>query len=426
MVSKCLSDMRRYIIEETNRSEYLFVPYGALGVFGFFAFYFFNSNFISAEVYENIPLRIIAATLSLFLIFKNYWPKQLKRLMPIYWHLTLLFNLPFFFTFMILQNPHSPIWPLHGVHALTVLILMVDWLLFVLLSVVGITIGTIFYNLTASNPQLPDNFSAMLVVYSSIIVFCALFSQKNSAAHKERLNSMKVLAGAIAHELRTPLSAISMISQMLRANVPVLVTGYKQAKQTDPDLDGADEEYMEQVPDEIDLTTRNAFGIIDMLLMNLKDGSEKTAPEPCSMNSCIKNALKSYPMTADERALVHFETPDHDFTFEGNDLFMRHVLFNLLKNALHYVKAANKGAIFIRTEETGRENRVIFKDTGMGMPANMVPHVFDRFYSRTQHGTGIGLAFCKSVLEGIGGKISCESIQGEHTTFILSIPKSGR
>ena len=410
--------------EKTQASQHLFVLYGTLAFLGFFSFYFFNTHYIGQEAYENPLIRGIACTLSLFLALSKFWPQPLKKIIPLYWYFTLCFNIPFFFSFMFLKNHGDMTWLAHGLASLIILFLLTDWFSCTVLLFLGVGFGSLAYMITTPDPHIPENLSTFLIIYISMVGHALWASHRNSAAHKERLNSMKVLAGAIAHELRTPLSAISMISQMLRINVPALVTGYKQAKQTDPNLDDADEEYMEQVPDEIDLTTRNAFGIIDMLLMNLKDVSEKTPPESCSMNVCIKNALKSYPMTADERALVHFETPGHDFTFQGNDLFMRHVLFNLLKNALHYVKAANKGAIFIRTEETPKENRVIFKDTGMGMPASMVSHVFDRFYSRTQHGTGIGLAFCKSVLEGIGGKISCESVQGEHTTFILSIPKT--
>jgi len=105
---------------------------------------------------------------------------------------------------------------------------------------------------------------------------------------------------------------------------------------------------------------------------------------------------------------------------------MRHVLFNLLKNALYYIEAANKGEIYIRAEKTPDANILHFKDTGKGMASSMMPYVFERFYSKTQHGTGIGLAFCKSVIESFGGKISCESVEGEHTTFILEFPKSLR
>ena len=56
------------------------------------------------------------------------------------------------------------------------------------------------------------------------------------------------------------------------------------------------------------------------------------------------------------------------------------------------------------------------------MPASVVSHIFDWFYAHTRHGTGIGLAFCKTVIESFGGTIVCDSIEGEYTTFILKLP----
>jgi len=409
------------LFSETSPS--LMRAFGIFGVINFPLFYAILSLLPGEEDNGWAP-RIIAFGLCSVLSLMDYWPQRLKPYLGLYWHLTVLYCLPLFGTYMFLENSDSTTWLTNNVLGLFWLVLVTDWLTFIVIFPLGVFLGWVIHTLIFGISLLPGGFfPGPFVNYLWAIVIAAVFARNKEIFHKERLNSMKVLAGAIAHELRTPLSAISMTSQILKSNVPAVMDGYKKAKAANLSVEDIDEDYMEQVSDEIDLTTRNAFGIIDMVLMNLKDGSEKTPPEPCSMNACIKNALKSYPLTAEEEGLVHWENPGHDFTFQGNDLFMRHVLFNLLKNALHYVKAANKGAIFIRTEETPKENILIFKDTGMGMPASMVPHVFDRFYSRTQHGTGIGLAFCKSVLEGIGGKITCESIQGEHTTFILSIPR---
>jgi len=52
----------------------------------------------------------------------------------------------------------------------------------------------------------------------------------------------------------------------------------------------------------------------------------------------------------------------------------------------------------------------------------MLPKIFDRFFSSTHHGSGIGLAFCKLVMQAYGGNITCQSQQGEFTEFVLSFP----
>jgi signal transduction histidine kinase len=102
-------------------------------------------------------------------------------------------------------------------------------------------------------------------------------------------------------------------------------------------------------------------------------------------------------------------------------------LFNLFKNALHAIAIAGKGEIFISIEPANpssgkKHNQLIFKDTGPGISPDNLRHIFDRFYTKTEHGTGIGLAFCQSVMQRLGGQITCTSRQGEHTTFTLSFP----
>ena len=102
---------------------------------------------------------------------------------------------------------------------------------------------------------------------------------------------------------------------------------------------------------------------------------------------------------------------------------MTHVFFNLLKNAVYYVEAANQGGIDIRVETGDKFNKVYFKDTGTGIPAKSLPHIFERFYTTTDNGTGIGLAFCQLVMQSFGGDISCQSTEGQYTEFTLKFPK---
>ena len=103
---------------------------------------------------------------------------------------------------------------------------------------------------------------------------------------------------------------------------------------------------------------------------------------------------------------------------------MKHVIFNLLKNALYAIASTGKGEIFLSiiSGKKGAANRLVFKDTGPGIPPEHLRHIFDRFYTKTEHGSGIGLAFCQSVIQSFEGNISCLSSLGEHTTFTLSFP----
>jgi signal transduction histidine kinase len=135
----------------------------------------------------------------------------------------------------------------------------------------------------------------------------------------------------------------------------------------------------------------------------------------------VEEALTEYPFLGDDRSMVTTQF-DEDFEFKGNSLLIKHILFNLLKNSIYYVKAANKGDITIKAATVDGRHTLSFKDTGAGIAPDILPHIFDKFYSNTKYGTGIGLAFCRSVMKGLGGDITCKSQYGEYTEFILTFP----
>jgi two-component system CAI-1 autoinducer sensor kinase/phosphatase CqsS len=145
------------------------------------------------------------------------------------------------------------------------------------------------------------------------------------------------------------------------------------------------------------------------------------------MAQCIETALQRFPFATDqerERVVWNNET---DFKFRGIELLMVHVLFNLIKNSLYHIAKAGKGRIFIHAEQVLTGNKLFFRDTGSGVPSDVLPHIFTQFYSWSpdndkQVGAGIGLAFCSSVMTSFSGHIHCESQLGEYTEFILSFP----
>lgn len=157
------------------------------------------------------------------------------------------------------------------------------------------------------------------------------------------------------------------------------------------------------------------------MLMNLREDFKDAAIETCTIKKCVEEALKHYPFFPKDRELLHIQL-DENFEFKGNPLLIKHIFFNLLKNSIYYVKDADKGEITIKTYQENGINVLSFKDTGTGIAPNILPHIFDKFYSRTKYGTGIGLAFCKSVMKSLDGDIACNSQYGEYTEFILTFP----
>lgn len=243
-------------------------------------------------------------------------------------------------------------------------------------------------------------------------------------ALQKREETLKLLAASMAHELRTPLAAIDMGAAGIIKHLPDLIEGYKQAKEQNldvPYIPPSNVRLLEEMTANIRHEAREAFSIVDMLVFKsgLSEIDTKNFKR-CSMGACLDETLERYPFTQDERALVHCERGD--FEFFGDKALFIHVLFNLIKNGLYYIGVARKGEITIRVEKGKDLNKLYFRDTGQGIPADILPKVFDPFFTTSSHGTGVGLAFSQMVMEKMGGTVECSSNEGEFTEFILSFP----
>ncbi len=402
------------------------------GIFGFIAyplFYFLNLHLLTPQTYSNLSLRIIASLLCLGLIFKNYWPEKLRPYIPVYWYFTLLYGLPFFFTFMMLKNDASNAWLLNILTVIFFTILVIDWVSAIILFIIGGTLGWLAYYLTASHPLMfksqSVSYSDFIGTYVVTIVLGLIFSRNKEKIQKEKLKTTATVSASIAHELRTPLRTISSGITGIKKCLPALIDTYDQARQQKMNVPAIDTQLYKSLPtifNNVESETQAAFIIIDMLLVKVNQlGVKAIQTKTCSIAYCINETLRRYPFDSGERELIHWDDKN-DFIFIGDELLIIHVLFNLIKNSLYYIRAARKGKIQIWLEMIEENNILHFKDTGTGIPPRVLPYIFDRFFTQTPHGTGIGLAFCKAVMDNLGGKIACYSKEGEYTEFVLFFP----
>jgi signal transduction histidine kinase len=245
-------------------------------------------------------------------------------------------------------------------------------------------------------------------------------------AAEERIEAIRLMGMSLAHELRTPLRAISSSAVGTINKLPSLLAVFKIAQEQGieipegyPDIFPSDITFLEGIFKNIELETEAAFSVIDMLLIkgNLsKINKEKFTS--CHILTCINNALRRYPFKPGEEKLIEYR--GGDFTFHGDSLLVVHILFNLIKNALYYVKRARKGSIQIWIDNKECTNILHFKDTGTGISPDDLPYIFDQFFSTESNGAGIGLAFCKMVMQSMDGTIECFSVKGEYSEFILT------
>jgi PAS domain S-box-containing protein len=255
---------------------------------------------------------------------------------------------------------------------------------------------------------------------------------ENARIEKEREEAqkyaerMKTLASNISHEHKTPLSGIKLTVQIIQQLFPKLVTGYTAATAANLIDEPLSAEQINSITELFNkaLTQINrATTMVNIQLYNMQHDKFQTKHFKISSTAnTINEALAHYPFTEGEREIVH-ENLAADFPFHGDPLLLQHVIWNLLKNALHFIKEEDKGEITIWLDSDDEFNRLHFRDTAKGMSQQETNLIFDAFYSKRSGGSGLGLAFCNSVMEAFGGKIKCTAEEDHFTEFTLFFPK---
>lgn len=404
------------------------VPYDLMRIFGVFGLIHTPLIYMVGLTYhEEVStietiLRAINFTLCLPLIFIDQWPVILHRIKKYYWFFTVTFVLPFFATFMFIFHNGNRAWFTKITVALLWMVLVTNWSMFLLCLIVGVMSGVLVYGAIVDSSFLGFSLSwAELFNSFWIVIIAGVFSLKRDEIVRSRIDSMRSLAGAIAHEMRTPLFGIRSASTYLSQKLPKFIEKYKKLQHGA--LSKKDQFMIDRViktPDKIDEITRSAFSIIDMLLTNLKGISGAIACDVHSVNLIINTALEYYPLSSKEKEIIHFKVADDCLVSCNKDLLV-HVLCNLIKNALYHIKEVRKGEIYIWVERNTESITIVFKDTGKGISEKLLPFIFEPYYSNTKYGAGVGLHFCKQVVEACGGKIACSSIENMGTTFRIEL-----
>ncbi|WP_133128282.1 sensor histidine kinase [Legionella nagasakiensis] len=377
------------------------------------------------QLYESFELRLVGSVLGLGLMISPYWPRSARHYIHWYWFLTLLYVLPFFFTYFFLMNRASDVSSMLLLCSVFLLVLLVDLFSLCLLLVIGFGLAFLCYYFTSSEFYFTQEHAEVGVLVLFFMIAGSTVNYKTVVLQRQRMAGIAAAAGMIAHELRTPLLGITSGAQALKAFMPRLFEGYSLAKEQGLLSSPIRENRIQQltgVSERIIREINYANTIIDMLLIKAgRDNSLQNCPmELCSMAECLHEAIDRYPFrSAQARALVSW---CGDFQFIGSKLLMEHVLFNLLKNALYVIAMYERGEIVIWTENSDKFNYLYVKDTAKGMTKQQLSHLFDHFYTTTFMGTGIGLSFCKLVMNRFGGDIYCDAQEGVYTKFTLTFP----
>jgi signal transduction histidine kinase len=230
------------------------------------------------------------------------------------------------------------------------------------------------------------------------------------AAQLEQVESMRQrLIGDVAHELRTPLTAIKGSAEgLLDGVLPAGVETYQQI--------------------------HAEAGRLSRLVDDLQELSRVEARSyPLDIRSLDASALirtvvkRMQPQFEQRHVRLTSSLPAQPILIRADEDRILQVLTNLVGNGLQYTNAG--GQVSLSVERAGDEARFAVKDSGIGIPAEHLPHIFDRFYrvdksrSRARGGSGIGLTIAKHLVEAHGGRIWVESEgEGKGSLFLFRLP----
>jgi two-component system OmpR family sensor kinase/two-component system sensor histidine kinase BaeS len=211
------------------------------------------------------------------------------------------------------------------------------------------------------------------------------------------------LLADVAHELRTPLSVI-------RGRVEGMRDGLYEP----------DGEHLELLEHETEVMARLLDDL--QLLSNAEAGALQLHRERVAPRVLVEAAVAAHGAQADEAGLgLVTDVEDGLPTLDVDRVRIGEVLSNLISNALRHTSAGGSITLGAKRDENG----VVFSvaDRGEGIPANDLPHVFERFAkSPESRGAGLGLAIAKSLVRAHGGSISAESEPGHGTTIRFLLP----
>ncbi len=234
----------------------------------------------------------------------------------------------------------------------------------------------------------------------------AFNAMASSLAQQEQLR--RNMVGDVAHELRTPLTNLR---------------GYLEAVRDG--LLAPDAELVDNLYEETMLLNRLVADLQE--LAQAEAGQLTLVRSPSSLREIISQAVAMFQPQADAKGLtVEVSLPDALPLVDVDPERIGQVLRNLLANAFTYTPAG--GRITITVAPHDDHVAVSVRDTGVGIPPEHLPYVFDRFYradrarARQTGGAGLGLAIVKQLVLAHGGAITAESTPGQGSTFTFTLP----
>jgi signal transduction histidine kinase len=249
-----------------------------------------------------------------------------------------------------------------------------------------------------------------------------IFSGRAVKPLQESFEVLRRFMNDAGHELSTPISIIQANAEAMELDLPeqnLITTG------DSPTLSPAANKLAI-----IGRSTERMGTLVQdlMLLSKMESPQVQTKKAVIQIDKLVKDILEEFEELFKNKGIELSIAKTQSITLMGDADQLKRLLTNLLQNAMRYTDAGGKVTMTVDT--FGRYARLVIKDSGIGIPPESVPKIFDRFYrvdksrSRAAGGVGLGLSIVRAIVETHKGKIDVSSDLNKGTTFTILIPKN--
>jgi signal transduction histidine kinase len=244
-------------------------------------------------------------------------------------------------------------------------------------------------------------------------MLAVLGAQAAVAIENARLFQQSDLISEFVHELRTPLASLSTATYLLLR----------------PEMS---QEQRDQIVNNIHSETLrlNALASSFLDLARLESGRVQFRKSAFSVPDLLHECRDIMSGKADEDHIkILVDALDGLPSLEADRDKIKQVVLNLLSNSIKYNRT--NGTVTLGAQATEAEMCISIQDTGVGIPEQSLPHLFEKFYRVREHetkaaGTGLGLSICKQIVSGHGGRIEVRSKLGSGTVFTIFLPRASK
>lgn len=249
----------------------------------------------------------------------------------------------------------------------------------------------------------------MATIYASRRLWRAARRISLRARGHDQLVELGQLAGGLAHELKNPLSTINMNLKLLAEDL---------SRQGDPDSQRTLRRLVS-----VQAESARLKDILDDFLRYA--GRMELAPAPLDVRRLVEELTDFYaPQAEAARVVMRTSMPESPLIVNVDANLLKQALLNLMINALQAME--NGGELLIKVASVRGKAQVEVIDTGTGIDPQLLPRIFEVYYSTKSRGMGLGLPTTRRIIREHGGCIQVESEPGKGTRFLITLPQAAK